>query len=177
MSPVYANSWTELISTRRSKTTNNKEKGRLRLSLRKWGISGWIATTITEPWGILLGQSRPTSPQGVNTVFRESMHQVLEKIKNEPYFKWPNKMSGDPLRRNQSLHCQYHQERGHTTEDCRTLWNHLDQLVKKGKVRGSRERFFKALVRHNQCPLWCIWENWFSTFQGNFYSSDSNWGL
>ena len=63
------------------------------------------------------------------------MHQVLEKIKNEPYFKWPNKMSGKPLRHNQSLHCQYHQERGHTTEDCRTLWNHLEQLVREGRLQ------------------------------------------
>ena len=55
-----------------------------------------------------VGQSGPTTPQIVNTVFREPVHQVLEKIKNEPYFKWPNKMSGDPLRNNQSLHCQYH---------------------------------------------------------------------
>ena len=51
------------------------------------------------------GQSWPTTPQVVNTVFREPVHQVLEKIKNEPYFKWPNKMGGDPMRCNQSLHC------------------------------------------------------------------------
>ena len=53
-------------------------------------------------------QSRPAAPQVVNTVFRELVHQVLEKIKNEPYFKWSNKINGDPLRRNQSLHYQYH---------------------------------------------------------------------
>ena len=53
-------------------------------------------------------QSRPAAPQVVNTVFRELVHQVLEKIKNESYFKWPNKIGEDPLRRNQSLHCQYH---------------------------------------------------------------------
>ena len=81
------------------------------------------------------GQSGPAAPQMVNTVFREPVHQVLEKIKNKLYFKWPNKMSGDPLRRNQNLHCQYHQDRGHTTEDCRTLWNHLEQLVKEGKLQ------------------------------------------
>ena len=38
------------------------------------------------------------------------------------------------MKRNQSHHCQYHQERGHTTEDCRTLWNHLEQLVKEGRL-------------------------------------------
>ena len=63
------------------------------------------------------------------------MHQVLEKIKNEPYFKWPNKMGGNPIKCNQNLHCQYHQERGHTIEDCRTLWNHLEQLVRDGKLK------------------------------------------
>ena len=68
-------------------------------------------------------------------MFQELVHQVLEKIKNESYFKWLNKMSGDPLRRNQSLHCLYHQERGHTAEDCRTLWNHLEQLVKEGRLQ------------------------------------------
>ena len=63
------------------------------------------------------------------------MHQIFDKIKNEPYFRWPNKMGWDPTKRNQSLHCQYHQDRGHTTKECRTLWNHLEQLVKIGKLK------------------------------------------
>ena len=56
------------------------------------------------------GQPAPTISQVVNTVFRELVHQVLEKTKNEPYFKWPNKMSGDHSRHNQSLYYQYHKE-------------------------------------------------------------------
>ena len=67
-------------------------------------------------------------------VFREPVHQILDKIKNEPYFRWPNKMGGNPTKRNQSLHCQYHQDRGHNIEECRTLWNHLEQLVKIGML-------------------------------------------
>ena len=54
------------------------------------------------------GQYESTNTQKVNTVFREPVHQVLEKIKNEPFFKWPNKMVGDSIKRNQSLYCQYH---------------------------------------------------------------------
>ncbi|XP_030923425.1 uncharacterized protein LOC115950359 [Quercus lobata] len=81
------------------------------------------------------GQSEPAAPQVVSTIFRESVHQILEKIKNEPYFRWSNKMGGDSLRRNRSLHCLYHQEWGHTIEDCRTLWNHLEQLVKEGRLQ------------------------------------------
>ncbi|XP_065621014.1 uncharacterized protein LOC136063912 [Quercus suber] len=73
--------------------------------------------------------------QAVNTVFKEPVHQVLEKIKNEPFFKWSNKMVGNPERRNHNLYCQYHQDHGHITEDCRSLWDHLDQLVCEGKLR------------------------------------------
>ena len=55
-----------------------------------------------------VGQSGSTNTQVVNTVFREPVRQVLEKIKNEPFFKWPNKMAGDPANRNQNLYCHYH---------------------------------------------------------------------
>ena len=63
------------------------------------------------------------------------MHQVLEKIKNETFFKWPNKMVGNPEKQNCNLYCQYHQDHGHTMEDYRSLWDHLDQLVREGKLK------------------------------------------
>ena len=63
------------------------------------------------------------------------MHQVLEKIKNEQFFKQPNKMMGNPEKRNHNLYCQYHQDHGHTTKDCRSFWDHLDQLVREGKLK------------------------------------------
>ena len=53
LSLVYANWWTELISTRGSKTTNNREKGKLRLSLKKGWISGQTDTIITSWKGIM----------------------------------------------------------------------------------------------------------------------------
>ncbi|XP_075674752.1 uncharacterized protein LOC142643928 [Castanea sativa] len=103
-------------------------------------------------------QTGPNTPQVVNTVFRVLVHQLLEKIKNEPYSKWPNKMAGDPMRRNQNLHCQYHQERGHTTEDCWTLWNHLEQLVKEGRLkqflyRPNRQRNHSGAVNQSSTSL------------------------
>ena len=63
------------------------------------------------------------------------MHQVLEKVKNESFFKWPNKMIGNPEKRNYNLYCQYHRDHGHTTEDYRSVWDHLDQLVRDGKLK------------------------------------------
>ena len=56
------------------------------------------------------GHSGFATTQVVSTVFQEPMHRILEKIKNESYFQWPNKVGGDPMKRNQSLHYQYHQE-------------------------------------------------------------------
>lgn len=34
----------------------------------------------------------------VNATFKEPVHQIVERIKNEPYFRWPSKMEGDPSR-------------------------------------------------------------------------------
>ncbi|XP_075662946.1 uncharacterized protein LOC142632428 [Castanea sativa] len=88
-----------------------------------------------RPMRDFAGQSGSSTPQAVNTVFHEPVQQILEKICHESYFKWPNKMARDPMKRNQNLHCHYHQERGHTTKNCRTLWNHLEQLVREGRLK------------------------------------------
>ena len=45
-------------------------------------------------------------------------------------------MAGDPVKCNQNLYCHYHQEQGHTTKDCRNLWDHLDQLIQEGKLKS-----------------------------------------
>nr|POF08914.1 hypothetical protein CFP56_22789 [Quercus suber] len=91
--------------------------------------------TSSKPRRDFPAQSGTANPQTINTVFRDPVHQVLAKVKNEPFFKWPNKMAGNPDRRNRNLYCQYHQDHGHTTEDCRDLWIHLEQLVSEGKLR------------------------------------------
>ena len=44
-------------------------------------------------------------------------------------------MGGDPFRRNQNLYCTYHRDKGHTTEQCRVLKDHLGQLVKAGYLK------------------------------------------
>ena len=68
-------------------------------------------------------------------MFRKPVQKVLEKVRNEPFFKWPNKMAGDPSNRNQNLYYHYHQDHGHATEDCRNLWDHLEQLVREGRLK------------------------------------------
>ena len=48
---------------------------------------------------------------------------------------------GNPEKRNRNLYCQYHRDYGHTTEDCRSLWDHLDQLVREGKLKQLLHHF------------------------------------
>ena len=61
----------------------------------------------------------------VNVAFKEPMHKIVDQIKNEPFFRWTNKIEGDPSRRNQNLYCTYHRDEGHTTKQCRVLKDHL----------------------------------------------------
>ena len=67
--------------------------------------------------------------------FKEPVHKILEQIKNESYFRWPSKMSGDPTRRNQNLYCTYHHDKGHTTEQCMVFKDHLEYFVKSRRVK------------------------------------------
>ena len=80
------------------------------------------------------GQNPISRTEGVNINFKEPVHKILEKIKHEPYFRWPGKMSGDPTRRNQNLYCSYYRDKGHTTEQCRTFKDYLELLVKVGHL-------------------------------------------
>ena len=130
-----------------------------------------------------VGQSGSTAPQAINTVFQ--VHQVLEKIKNEPYFKWPNKMRGNPIRCNQSLHCQYHRNEGillRTIELCGIIWNNWSEMrgynsfcigpmVKETKQgQGLRGMLLRGLLWAQLMssllllgklvvisPGWCLW--------------------
>lgn len=103
-----------------------------------------------------LSQTLSARTQLINSLFKELMYQILEKIQNEPYFKWPNKMNGDASQRNQSLYCHYHRDKGHSTEECRTLRDYLNQLVRSGKLnqflhqpRGQFGHFGAKLQRGN----------------------------
>ena len=71
----------------------------------------------------------------VNVTFKEQVHKIIDQIKNKPYFRWPNKIGGNLAWRNQNLYCTYHRDKGHTTEQCRVLKNHLGQLVKAGYLK------------------------------------------
>ena len=91
--------------------------------------------TNNRPRRDFVGQSETTNAPNIRAKFREPVHQMLEKIKSKLYFRWPNKMAKESTKQNQNLYCQYHQDHKHTTENCRNLWNYLDQLVREEKLK------------------------------------------
>ena len=114
---------------RRIEENQLQGKGKAKVIPQKRRDSRSNRTQNNRPRKDFVGQSGFANTLVVNVVFREPAQKVLEKVRNEPFFKWPNKMVGDPVNRNQNLYCHYHQDHGHTTEDCRNLWDHLEQLV------------------------------------------------
>ena len=64
-----------------------------------------------------LRMQEPEAQMGeVNVAFKEPIHKIIDRIKNEPFFRWPNKMGGNSSRKNQNLYCTYHKDKGHTTK-------------------------------------------------------------
>ena len=62
------------------------------------------------------------------------------------------------MNRNQNLYCQYYKDHGHTIEDCRNLWDHLEQLIREGKLKhllhhsSGRGGQVNSVFRRNVAP-------------------------
>ncbi|KAK3041765.1 hypothetical protein RJ639_000281 [Escallonia herrerae] len=61
--------------------------------------------------------------------------QILHEIKDNKALKWPKKMSSLPNKRNRDLWCHFHNDHGHTTDDCGSLKRAIEALIKCGQLR------------------------------------------
>ncbi|XP_028106970.1 uncharacterized protein LOC114306011 [Camellia sinensis] len=73
--------------------------------------------------------------QAVTTVFRIPIYKVLEMIRNQSYYRVPEKIPGEFMERSLGKHCVYHNEDGHLTQGYRALKTHLEDLVRHGHLR------------------------------------------
>ena len=64
----------------------------------------WQGVVPTRPKKDFRMQEPEVQIEGINVAFKEPVHKILERIKNESFFRWPNKMGGDPSLRNQNLY-------------------------------------------------------------------------
>ena len=49
------------------------------------------------------------------------LKQVLMQIKDDPSLKWPEKMKGNPNKRNRNMYCRFNRDHGHDTNECYDL--------------------------------------------------------
>nr|XP_009611683.1 uncharacterized protein LOC104105121 [Nicotiana tomentosiformis] len=79
---------------------------------------------------------------------------ALEKL--EPKVKWPPKMRSNPNTREFDALCEFHQERGHKTEDCIALRqkvvNMLRQVYLKEMLSDKRRTNFARGCEHQGPP-------------------------
>ena len=69
--------------------------------------------------------------------------QVLMQIKNDHSLKWPEKMKGDPNKRNWNKYCRFHRNHEHDTDECFDLKQQIENLIRQGKLRNFLGRDYK----------------------------------
>ncbi|XP_065630818.1 uncharacterized protein LOC136068082 [Quercus suber] len=65
------------------------------------------------------------------------------QVKDEPSLKWPEKMKGDPNKRNRNKYCRFHRDHGHDTDECFDLKQQIENLIRQGKLRNFLGRDHK----------------------------------
>lgn len=58
----------------------------------------------------------------------------MNKIKSQPYFKWPQPMGSDHAKSKADLHCSYQKDHDHKTENCQTLKQFLEDPMEEGHL-------------------------------------------
>ena len=71
------------------------------------------------------------------------LEQVLMQIKDDPSLKWPEKIKGDPNKRNRNKYCRFHKDYGHDTDECFDLKQQIENLIRQGKLRNFLGRDHK----------------------------------
>ncbi|XP_028084648.1 uncharacterized protein LOC114285759 [Camellia sinensis] len=71
---------------------------------------------------------------GVTTVFKIPIYHILSEIRDQVYVRFPAKLDDVQKGFNPRYHCTFHRERGHRTEDCLPLKQHLKELVTAGHL-------------------------------------------
>ena len=75
-------------------------------------------------------KSAPLARNQQYTPLNVSLEQVLMEIKDDPSLKWPEKMKGDPNKRNRNKYCRFHRDHGHDTDECFDLKQQVESLIR-----------------------------------------------
>ncbi|KAF5933814.1 hypothetical protein HYC85_029985 [Camellia sinensis] len=70
----------------------------------------------------------------ITTVFKKPIYRILSEIRDEPFVKWPAKPGEAQKDYDDRSRCTFHKEKGHRTENCTPLRQHLEELVAAGHL-------------------------------------------
>ena len=92
------------------------------------------------------------------TPLNAPLDQVLMQIKDDLSLKWPEKMKGDPNKRNKNKYCRFHRDHGHDADDCYDLKQQIENIIRLGKLRhfvgrDHKDDKLKAKVEESSRPL------------------------
>ncbi|KAK2997506.1 hypothetical protein RJ639_026438 [Escallonia herrerae] len=74
--------------------------------------------------------------------------QILHEIKDNKALQWADRMKSRPNKRNKDLWCHFHNDHGHTTDNCGSLKRAIEALIKSGQLR----KFVAPGDRRQQTP-------------------------
>ena len=69
------------------------------------------------------------------TPLTASVSQVLHKVRNEQFLRWPTQMKSDPATRDNTKYCEFHRDYGHRTDNCIQLKREIEYLIQRGYLR------------------------------------------
>ncbi|KAK3018404.1 LOW QUALITY PROTEIN: hypothetical protein RJ639_004703 [Escallonia herrerae] len=75
--------------------------------------------------------------------------QILHEIKDKKALQWPNKLKSRLNKWNKDLWCHFHNDHGHTTDNCESLKRAIEALIKRGQLR----KFVAPREGRQQTPL------------------------
>ena len=75
-------------------------------------------------------KSGPSARNQQYTSLNVPLEQVLMQIKDDPSLKWPEKMKGDPNKRNRNKYCCFHRDHRHDTDECFDLKQQIENLIR-----------------------------------------------
>ncbi|XP_019253974.1 PREDICTED: uncharacterized protein LOC109232675 [Nicotiana attenuata] len=112
----------------------------------------YVTVTLMPPPSHDEGPSRPRT--GTHRSEREIVY-ALEKLGLK--VKWPQKMRSDPSNRKSNALCEFHQERGHKTEDCIALRQEVVNMLHQGHLKElmsdqGRDNFTRGCEQHQGPP-------------------------
>ncbi|XP_065617013.1 uncharacterized protein LOC136062168 [Quercus suber] len=76
------------------------------------------------------------------------------QVKDEPSLKWPEKLKGDPNKRNRNKYCRFHKDHGHDTDEWFDLKQQIENLIRQGKLinflgRDHKDEKLKGKVQES----------------------------